>query len=137
MSNVIALSSELIEAPSITPEGEACMAIIVSFLEKLGFSIELFRYGGAINLWARYGKQEPLLCFLGHIDVVPPGPAENWQIDPFTATIKEGYLYGRGASDMKSGVAAMLVAAENFIKHNENFSGSIAFLNYQCRRRYA
>ncbi len=128
MLNVITLAKQLIELPSVTPAGENCINIIMPILQKLGFSLELFRYDGAINLWARYGKQKPLLCFLGHVDVVPPGPREAWHTDPFTAIIKEGILYGRGASDMKTGIAAMLVATENFIKQNANFAGSIAFL---------
>lgn len=128
MSNVITLAKQLINIPSVTPEGEGCIKVIVPILEKLGFSIELFRYEGAINLWARYGKQKPLLCFLGHVDVVPPGPSEDWQTDPFTAVIKKDYLYGRGASDMKTGIAAMLVATENFIQQRRHFPGSIAFL---------
>ena len=128
MSNIIALAKQLINIPSITPDGDDCIDIIVPFLKNLGFTIELFRYQGAVNLWARYGQQKPLVCLLGHVDVVSPGPGENWQTDPFTATIKNGYLYGRGASDMKTGIAAMLIATENFIKQNTNFSGSIAFL---------
>ena len=128
MSDVIALSKKLINIPSVTPEGENCMDLIVPILKKLGFSIELFHYDGAVNLWARYGKVESLVCFLGHVDVVPSGPSEKWHHDPFSALEKNGYLYGRGAADMKSGVAAILVAVKKFIRKNSNFNGSLAVL---------
>ena len=128
MIDVIELSQQLINIPSVTPAGRDCIELIIPMLKKLGFSIELFSYQEASNLWARYGQASPLVCFLGHVDVVPTGPGEQWQDDPFNAVINEGYLYGRGAADMKTGVAAMVTAATTFIKQNPHFEGSIALL---------
>jgi len=128
MTNVIELSKRLINIPSITPKGNACIDVLVSLLQPLGFTIEKFNYGDATNLWARYGEASPLLCLLGHVDVVPIGPREKWQHDPFAAVIENDMLYGRGASDMKTGVAAMITAATAFVQQKPHFNGSIAFL---------
>jgi succinyl-diaminopimelate desuccinylase len=128
MPNVIDLCKELIRKPSITPDDAGCLDLIIPRLKRLGFSIELFPAGNAQNLWARFGTTKPLVCFLGHTDVVPPGPLEKWTSPPFSPEIRDGYLYGRGACDMKAGVAAMIVAIENYLQHNPKPNGSIAVL---------
>jgi len=122
------LTKQLINCPSITPEDSNCQNIIAKRLEKLGFEINHLPFGDVKNLWAVRGKSAPLFIFLGHTDVVPTGPIEKWHSPPFTATVKDNYLYGRGAQDMKSNIAAMTIAVENFIKHNPDHRGSIGFL---------
>lgn len=128
MSDVIELSKQLINLASVTPEGAACIDLIAKRLAALNFSIEKIPCAEATNLWARYGTTQPLLCFLGHVDVVPPGDLSQWNTPPFGADIRDGYLYGRGASDMKTGVAASVVAIEQFLAQHPDFSGSIALL---------
>lgn len=128
MLDVIELSKELIAMPSVTPKGADCIERIIPLLEEANFTIERIACGKAMNLWARYGKQQPLVCFLGHVDVVPPGPLDKWQSDPFSPDIRNGMLYGRGAADMKTGVAAMVIACLKFIKENPHFSGSLAIM---------
>lgn len=128
MSETLALTQELIRCHSITPNDDACQEIISSRLKNLQFYTENMPFHNVNNLWARHGTHPPLLVFAGHTDVVPPGLLNAWSSDPFTPTIREGYLYGRGAADMKSGLAAMIVAAENFIKNNPLYHGSIGFL---------
>lgn len=128
MSLTLDLLKELIACPSITPRDEGCQALIAERLKKIGFTIEPMPFGDVENLWARHGTQAPLIVFAGHTDVVPPGLITAWETDPFLPTEKNGFLYGRGAADMKSGLAAMVVAAENFVRANPNFAGSIAFL---------
>ncbi|MHB1948817.1 MAG: succinyl-diaminopimelate desuccinylase [Gammaproteobacteria bacterium] len=128
MSATLELVKQLIACPSITPDDAGCQTIITDRLKKAGFNIEPMRFEDVDNLWARYGTSSPLIVFAGHTDVVPPGPFDEWRSDPFRPTEKEGYLYGRGAADMKSGLAAMVVAAENFVRNHPSFPGSIAFL---------
>ena len=128
MISTLELTCELIKRPSITPEDEGCQKLLAERLEKLGFKIEHLRFGEVDNLWARRGEEKPLLVFAGHTDVVPAGSLEQWQFPPFEPTISEGYLYGRGSADMKGGIAASIVAVENFIAKNPHHSGSIAFL---------
>ncbi|MBX9705663.1 MAG: succinyl-diaminopimelate desuccinylase [Gammaproteobacteria bacterium] len=129
MSNALELTKQLINKPSVTPDDHGCIkTILIPRLQKLGFTTEVFEAGGATNLWARFGTAKPVICFAGHTDVVPTGPIERWTSDPFIATERDGYLYGRGAADMKAGVAAMIVAIENFIATYKKFSGSIALL---------
>ncbi len=128
MSAVIALSEALIRCPSVTPDDAGCQQIIRETLTPLGFQCDTMPFADVTNLWARYGKTGPLLVFAGHTDVVPPGPREDWQSDPFAPEIRDGYLYGRGASDMKSAIAAMMVATQRFISAYPAFHGSIAFL---------
>ncbi len=128
MSAVLELAKELIARPSLTPDDAGCQQIIAARLARLGFRIEHLRFGQVDNLWARYGTERPLLVFAGHTDVVPTGPREQWHSDPFTPTVKDGLLYGRGAADMKSGLAAMVVAVEQFLAAKPKLHGSLAFL---------
>jgi len=128
MSSTLELTCELIKRPSITPEDAGCQKLLAERLEKLGFKIEHLRFGEVDNLWARRGEEKPLLVFAGHTDVVPAGSLEQWQFPPFEPTISEGYLYGRGSADMKGGIAASMIAVENFIAKKPNHSGSIGFL---------
>ena len=128
MSQTLELTQQLIRCPSLTPNDAGCQKIIRDRLKKFDFHIEHFRFEDVNNLWARYGTKAPLLVFAGHTDVVPTGPLDAWTTPPFEPTIRNNFLYGRGAADMKSGLAAMIIAAENFIQENPSFSGSIAFL---------
>ncbi|HKV96644.1 MAG TPA: succinyl-diaminopimelate desuccinylase [Gammaproteobacteria bacterium] len=128
MSAVLELAKELIARPSLTPDDAGCQRIIATRLARLGFKIEHLRFGQVDNLWARFGTEKPLLVFAGHTDVVPTGPREQWKSDPFTPTVKDGLLYGRGAADMKGGLAAMVVAVEQFLAAKPKLHGSIGFL---------
>ena len=127
-SPVIDLTQALIACPSITPDDAGCQDILIDRLKKMNFTCEILSFGEVTNLWARRGTQAPLLVFAGHTDVVPTGPLDNWTSPPFQPTEHNGYLYGRGAADMKAAIAAMIVAVENFLKLNPNFPGSIGFL---------
>ena len=122
------LACDLIGRPSVSPADEGCIPRIAGLLEPLGFVCETIISNGVTNLWARHGSESPLLVFAGHIDVVPSGPVEQWTSDPFTPTICDGRLYGRGAADMKTSVAAMVTAARDFIKIYPDYSGSIGFI---------
>ncbi len=128
MTTTLELTQQLISRPSITPDDQDCQKLIAERLQALGFDIEHHRFGVVDNLWARRGETQPLFVFAGHTDVVPPGPVEQWQYDPFTPTITGSILYGRGAADMKSSIAAMICACEQFIEKNPDYRGSIAFL---------
>lgn len=128
MNDIIDLAKQLIAIPSITPNDHGCQKIIREKLQRVGFECEALRFDDVDNLWARYGKQSPLFVFAGHTDVVPTGPESDWTTHPFSPDIRSGYLYGRGASDMKGAIAAMIIAAETFVKEHPNFQGSIAFL---------
>lgn len=127
-SPTIKLSKELMSRRSVTPEDGGCQQYLSETLSKLGFTCESMRFDDVDNLWARYGTKGPLFVFAGHTDVVPTGPEEEWTSPPFEPEIRDGYLYGRGANDMKVQIAAMIVAIENFLKSNKDFDGSIAFL---------
>lgn len=127
MSETLELAKILIEQASVTPDDQDCQAILVERLRPLGFKIENMPFGNVKNLWARLGTEAPLFVFAGHTDVVPTGPIEQWQHDPFTPTVVGDTLYGRGAADMKSSIAAMVCACESFVPDN-NIKGSIAFL---------
>jgi succinyl-diaminopimelate desuccinylase len=127
-SKTLALAMALIEKPSITPQDAGCIPLILDRLVPLGFTAEHFRFEEVDNVWIRRGEKNPLFVFLGHTDVVPPGPLEAWTYPPFAPTIHEQMLYGRGAVDMKGGIAAMIVAVEKFLTHYPQFPGSIAFL---------
>ena len=124
----LALAQQLIACRSLTPFDGGCQEILISRLEKLGFHIERMRFGDVDNLWARRGSAAPVLCFAGHTDVVPTGPLEQWDSDPFTPTIRDGRLYGRGAADMKSSLAAFVTAIEVFLAQHVHHQGSIALL---------
>ncbi|MBP0597087.1 succinyl-diaminopimelate desuccinylase [Herbaspirillum sp. LeCh32-8] len=128
MSKTLALTQELISLSSVTPEDKGCQARLAELLSPLGFTCETIQSGDVTNLWARKGTAQPLLVFAGHTDVVPTGPVEKWQSHPFQPTIKDGRLYGRGASDMKTSIAAMVVACEEFIAAHPEHKGSIGFL---------
>ncbi|MBX6318125.1 succinyl-diaminopimelate desuccinylase [Pigmentiphaga sp.] len=127
-TSVLSLVEELIRRPSVTPEDEGCQALLIERLTARGFACETIAGGGVVNLWARRGTEGPLVVFAGHTDVVPPGPREKWNTDPFVPTIVDGNLYGRGAADMKSSIAAFVVAAEEFIAHCPDHPGSIGLL---------
>jgi len=128
MPNTLALTCDLMSRASVSPVDNGCQALISERLAALGFRIENLRFGDVENLWARRGIDGPLFCFAGHTDVVPPGPVEEWHSDPFTPVIRDGVLYGRGAADMKSGLAAMVTACEDFVGRHPDHPGSIAFL---------
>lgn len=128
MSATLQLTQELIRCNSITPNDAGCQTIIAERLKNLGFYIEPMPFHDVNNLWARRGTESPLIVFAGHTDVVPPGPLDAWSSPPFEPSIRNGFLYGRGAADMKSGLAGMIIAAENFIQRNPSHPGSIAFL---------
>ena len=124
----IELLSDLIRRASITPDDAGCQQLLIERLEALGFECETMIFGDTTNLWARRGNDSPVLCFAGHTDVVPPGNIAEWSTDPFEPTIKDGLMYGRGAADMKSGLASMIAAIERFLQTHENHEGSIALL---------
>ena len=128
MNNSVALTKELISQQSVTPEDGNCQKIIFSRLEKLGFSQEIISGDGVTNSWIKRGSTEPTFCFAGHTDVVPTGPLSEWKTDPFSPEIRDSRLYGRGAADMKSSLAAFVTATERFIERHPNHRGSIAFL---------
>lgn len=127
-SKVLELASALIERPSVTPDDAGCQSMLSERLSAVGFQCETLCFGEVTNLWARRGSGAPLLVFAGHTDVVPTGPLEQWESDPFSATERNGRLYGRGAADMKSSIAAFVVAAEEFVAANPDHSGSIGLL---------
>ncbi len=128
MSATLSLTQKLIRCESVTPHDGGCQELIAERLKRLNFRSEPMKFHDVKNLWARHGTTSPLVVFAGHTDVVPPGPLDAWQSPPFEPSVRDGFLYGRGAADMKSGLAAMIVAAENFIQKNPSYKGSIAFL---------
>ncbi len=128
MSKTLALTEELIALSSVTPDDNGCQRRLIDLLSPLGFHCEPVQSGGVTNLWARKGSVQPLLVFAGHTDVVPTGPLDQWHSNPFIPTHRDGMLYGRGAADMKTSIAAMVVAAEEFIAAHPNHKGSIGFL---------
>ncbi|MEJ2508983.1 MAG: succinyl-diaminopimelate desuccinylase [Gammaproteobacteria bacterium] len=128
MSATLELAKALIARASVTPEDAGCQALMAERLAAIGFTIEHLRFGEVDNLWARRGKEAPLLAFAGHTDVVPTGPVERWTSPPFEPTEQDGNLYGRGAADMKGSLAAMVTACERFVAAHPDHRGSIAFL---------
>lgn len=128
MSHTLELARELIRLPSVTPDDNGCQTLLGDRLAALGFDLEPMRIGDVDNLWARRGDGGPLLCLAGHTDVVPTGPESAWTHPPFAATVEDGWLYGRGAADMKSALAAMVVACEEFLADHPDPAGSLAFL---------
>jgi succinyl-diaminopimelate desuccinylase len=128
MSRTLELTEDLLARRSLTPADAGCQQVMAARLEAVGFAVERLTFGSVENFWARRGRTGPVLCFAGHTDVVPPGPPEEWLSDPFVPAIRNGILYGRGAADMKSGLAAMVTATESFVAANSAHRGSIAFL---------
>ena len=124
----IELLCDLIQRQSVTPEDAGCQSVLIERLEACGFDCETMVFGEVTNLWARRGSGSPVLCFAGHTDVVPPGDLSEWDSAPFVATFKDGLIYGRGSADMKSGLASMLVAIEQFLVDNNDHKGSLALL---------
>jgi len=125
---VITLAKDLISRPSVTPDDAGCQRMLASRLEAAGFQCEFIQEGDVSNLWARRGTQRPLMVFAGHTDVVPAGPREAWHTDPFEPTEIDGKLFGRGAADMKSSIAAFVVAVEEFVAQRPDHQGSIGLL---------
>lgn len=128
MHDVITLAQDLISRESVTPEDAGCQKLMASKLSAVGFNIESMVFEDTTNMWARRGNQQPVFCFAGHTDVVPPGDLSLWNTPPFEPVIHNGMLYGRGAADMKGSLAAMLVATERFINDYPNHKGSICYL---------
>ena len=127
-NDTLDLARQLIARRSVTPQDAGCLELVEARLKPLGFRCERFSANGVDNLWARRGEQRPLLCLAGHTDVVPTGPLDHWTSDPFTPTIRDGVLYGRGASDMKTSIAAFVTALEGFVAEHPRHAGSIAVL---------
>ena len=127
-SATLALACELLSRDSTTPDDAGCQQLMGQRLADCGFELEHMRFGEVDNLWARRGNEGPVLCFAGHTDVVPTGPLAQWNSPPFEPTIRDGFLYGRGAADMKGSLAAMVVAVERFVTNHPDHRGSIAFL---------
>lgn len=128
MSDTLKLAQQLIRRPSVTPNDADCQRILSQRLKACGFQCESLRFGEVDNLWATRGSQAPLLVFAGHTDVVPTGPEQQWTHPPFAAHIEDGTVYGRGAADMKGGIAAMITAVERFIADHPEHRGQIGFL---------
>jgi succinyl-diaminopimelate desuccinylase len=128
MSKTLEIAKALIQRPSITPNDAGCQDYLAEHLQKLGFNIQKLLFADVSNLWAKRGNTHPLFVFAGHTDVVPTGAIENWQFPPFTPTVHNGLLYGRGAADMKGSIAAMITATEQFITEHPDHPGSIALL---------
>lgn len=128
MSATLELTKELIARPSVSPADGGCQALMIARLAAIGFRVEPLPFGPVENFWATRGQGAPVFCFAGHTDVVPTGPLEEWRSDPFSPVIVDGLLYGRGAADMKSGLAAMVTAVEEFVGAHPHHRGSIAFL---------
>jgi len=136
MSATLALTQDLMARNSVTPTDAGCQDVMGQRLRAIGFTVENLRYGNVDNLWAKRrgdGRSDgadplPVVCFAGHTDVVPTGPLEEWRSNPFTPTIRDGVLYGRGAADMKSGLAAMITATEEFVRASPHYRGTLAFL---------
>ena len=132
--NAVDLTSKLIRCESITPKSAGAIELLISYLEPLGFKCEKINFGEGIekveNLYARFGTKGPNICFAGHVDVVPTGDIKKWSMDPFGGEIKQGKIWGRGAADMKSGIAAFLSSVSNFLSKEKDFEkiGSISFL---------
>jgi succinyl-diaminopimelate desuccinylase len=128
MSSTLQLTQELIARQSVSPIDGGCQTLMIERLAAVGFTVETLRFGAVDNFWAKRGSDGPVFCFAGHTDVVPSGPVDEWRTNPFEPVIRDGLLYGRGAADMKSGLAAMLTASEEFIRQYPKHRGTIAFL---------
>ena len=128
MNNTLELAKSLISQASVTPDDNGCQSIMIERLKKIGFEIHPLRFGDVDNFWATRGNSGPIFAFAGHTDVVPAGNEDAWNTAPFEPPLKGDYLYGRGAADMKGGLASMVTATENFVQDNPNHNGTIAFL---------
>lgn len=128
MSATLELTKNLVSRASVTPDDSGCQSLMGDRLEMIGFSCQPLPFGDVSNLWATRGTGAPLLVFAGHTDVVPPGPAEQWDSPPFTPEVRDGLLYGRGSADMKGSLAAMITACEAFIGEHPDHAGCIGFL---------
>lgn len=128
MNETLEFACDLIRLRSVTPDDAGCQALLAERLRAAGFAIEILQFGEVTNLWARRGTTGPVLCFAGHTDVVPAGPSAEWQSEPFEPVVRDGVLFGRGAADMKAGLAAMLDATTDFVRNKPGHRGSIAFL---------
>ena len=128
MTKTLDLAKALIKKASITPKDMGCQEPMISCIKPLGFNVELMNYGNVQNFYARKGNTAPLIVFAGHTDVVPPGPIDQWKFDPFSPSEEEGLLYGRGSADMKSSLAAFIVAIQEFTNEYPNHNGSIGLL---------
>lgn len=126
IADPIPLAQALMRRPSVTPAEAGALDVAEGALAALGFRVRRYKFGAVDNLYARFGDARPNFCFAGHVDVVPPG--DGWSVDPFAAEIRNGILYGRGAADMKTAIAAMIAATENFLVHSPEVPGSISFL---------
>lgn len=124
----IELLAQLVALPSVTPDDAGCQSLMAERLAALGFEIEAMPFGDVANMWARRGNSDPILCFAGHTDVVPPGDLDSWNTPPFEPVVRDGILYGRGAADMKASLASMIVAIERFVARHPDHPGSIAML---------
>ena len=127
-NETLELAKALIARKSVTPDDAGCQQLIIDRLVPLGFKAEVFRCGAVTNLWIRHGTARPVAVLAGHTDVVPPGPREKWHTDPFEPTVRDGKLFGRGACDMKTSIAAFVVAAERFVAAHPDHPGSLALL---------
>ncbi len=128
LSKTLELATALIARPSVTPKDEGCQNLLIDELAPIGFIAEKMNFGDVENIWLRKGTEAPLFCFAGHTDVVPTGPVEEWDDDPFNAEIRDGKFYGRGTADMKGGIAAFTIACQRFVKDYPDHKGSIAYL---------
>lgn len=128
MTATLDLTTDLMRRPSVTPEDAGCQELMANRLSALGFTVERMPFGDVTNFWARRGSGGPVLCFAGHTDVVPAGASDEWNSDPFAPEVRDGVLFGRGAADMKSSLAAMIVATEEFVSRHPDHQGSIAYL---------
>src|SRR5688500_11200886 len=123
MSATVDLTLDLISRNSVTPAAQRCQEVMSRRLADAGCKIENLRYGNGDNSWATRGSAGPVLCCAGHTDVVPTGPLEEWSSDPFKPAVRDGVLFGRGAADMKSALAAMVTATEDFVKAHPQHKG--------------
>jgi len=128
LSPTIALAQDLMARASVTPEDKGCQELMIARLQAIGFNVERMPFGDVDNFWARRGTDKPVLAFAGHTDVVPSGPVNQWHTPPFKPTLKDGFLYGRGAADMKGSLASWVVALEEFVALHPNHRGSLALL---------
>ncbi len=128
MSDTLSLLTEIIKKPSVTPKDQGCQDLLAQRLKKTGFDDERLNFGDTQNIWLRRGKARPLFVFLGHTDIVPPGPLDSWDTPPFEPSIRDGMLYGRGAADMKGGIACFVTAVERFVAEHPDHQGSIALM---------